>query len=68
VVGREKGERKVNPLEQPGYRNGYGKTRRFTMSVGTMEIGRPRVRNLDERTLSAVVISPRSFLQLNADL
>lgn len=26
-LGREKGERKVNPLEQPGYRNGYGKTR-----------------------------------------
>ena len=44
-LGREKSERKVNTLEQPGYRNGYGKTRRFTMSLGTMEIHRPRVRD-----------------------
>ena len=38
-----------NALEQPGYRNGYGKKRRFTLSLGTIEIRRPRVRNLDER-------------------
>ena len=31
-LGREKSERKVNALEQPGYRNGYGKPRRLTMS------------------------------------
>ena len=48
-LGREKSERKVIPLEQSGYRNGYGKTRRFTMSLGTVQIRRPRVRNLDER-------------------
>ena len=40
-LGREKSERKVHPLEQPGYRNGYGKRRRFKMSVGTVEIRRP---------------------------
>jgi hypothetical protein len=28
-LGREKSERKGNVLEQPGYRNGYGKTRRL---------------------------------------
>jgi transposase-like protein len=33
-LGREKSERKVNTLEQRGYRNGYGKPRRFTMSMG----------------------------------
>src|SRR3989338_857094 len=48
-LGRGKGERKGNALEQPWYRNGYGKVRRFTLSLGTVEIRRPRVRNLDER-------------------
>ena len=54
-LGREKSERKGNPLEEPGYRNGYGKTRRFTLSMGTLEIRRPRVRNLDERFVSRVL-------------
>ena len=54
-LGREKSERKGNALEQPGYRNGYGKTRRFTMSLGTVEIQRPRVRDLGERFVSKVL-------------
>ncbi len=54
-LGREKSERKLNPLEQPGYRNGYGKTRRFTMNLGTMEIRRPRVKNPGERFASKVL-------------
>jgi len=54
-LGREKSERKIHPLEQPGYRNGYGKTRRFTMSLGTVEIRRPRVRSLDERFESRIL-------------
>ncbi len=54
-LGRAKGERKSNPSEQPGYRNGYGKRRRFTMSLGTIEIRRPRVRNLDERFVSKIL-------------
>ena len=48
-LGRDKSERRGNPLEEPGYRNGYGKPRRFTLSMGTIELRRPRVRNLDER-------------------
>ena len=48
-LGREKSERKQDAREQPGYRNGYGKMRRFTMSLGTVEIRRPRVRDLGER-------------------
>jgi transposase-like protein len=54
-LGREKSERKGNALEQPGYRNGYGKTRRFTLSTGTVEIRRPRVRDLGERFISKVL-------------
>ena len=54
-LGREKSERKGNALEQPGYRNGYGKTRRFTLSMGTVEIQRPRVRDLGERFVSKVL-------------
>jgi putative transposase len=54
-LGREKGERKQNVSEQPGYRNGYGKARRFAMSVGTLEIRRPRVRELGERFKSRVL-------------
>ena len=54
-LGREKSERKLSCLEQPGYRNGYGKPRRFTTRLGTVEIRRPRVRNLDERFESKVL-------------
>lgn len=54
-LGREKSERKGNALEQPGYRNGYGKSRRFTLSLGTVEIQRPRVRDLGERFISKVL-------------
>jgi putative transposase len=52
-LGRAKGERKQNVSEQPEYRN--GKARRFTMSVGTIEIRRPRVRDLGERFKSRVL-------------
>jgi putative transposase len=54
-LGREKGARKLNSSEQPGYRNGYGRPRRFSLSMGTVEIRRPRVRNLDERFVSRVL-------------
>jgi putative transposase len=54
-LGREKSERKINASEQPGYRNGYGKPRRFTMSVGTVEVRRPRVRDLGERFISKIL-------------
>src|SRR5438445_11370559 len=54
-LGREKNERRGNAKEQPGYRNGYGQMRVFTLSLGTIEIRRPRVRNLDERFESRVL-------------
>jgi transposase-like protein len=54
-LGRKKSERKGNALEQPGYRNGYGKARRFTTRLGTVEIRRPRVRDLGERFKSRLL-------------
>lgn len=54
-LGREKSERKVKANEQPGYRNGYGRRRRVAMSLGTIEIQRPRVRDLSERFKSKVL-------------
>jgi putative transposase len=54
-LGREKSQRKGDPAEQAGYRNGYGRQRRFTLSIGTIAIRRPRVRNLDERFISKVL-------------
>lgn len=67
-LGRERSERKGNALEQPGYRNGYGKTRRFTLSLGTVEIRRPRVRNLDERLVSKVLPLFKRHTQQVGDL
>ena len=32
-----------------GYRNGYGKERKLTLSCGTIRVRRPRVRGLEER-------------------
>ena len=55
LLGREKSERKASVIEQPGYRNGYGRARRFTLSLGTVEVRRPRVRNAGERFVSRVL-------------
>src|SRR5438128_11650232 len=57
-VGREKSERRGNAKEQPGYRNGYAKRRRFTSSLGPIEIGRPGVRKPDERCAWRVLPLP----------
>ena len=54
-LGRNKSERKANAKEQAGYRNGYGRARRLTMSIGTIELRRPRVRDLGERFKSKVL-------------
>src|SRR5690606_10346249 len=55
LLGRRKHERKMPGGEQAGDRNGHGKPRRFTFSVGTVEVRRPRVRNMDERFVSRVL-------------
>ena len=38
-----------------GYRNGYGKTRRLTLSCGTITVRRPRVRDAETRFVSQVL-------------
>jgi len=56
LVGRRKSERR--PVIDDGptvYRNGYGKPRRLSMSCGTIEVRRPRVRGLEERFESNVL-------------
>lgn len=49
VLGRIKGGRKASVDRASGYRNGFGKGRRFSMSSGTIDVRRPRVRGLEAR-------------------
>jgi len=55
LLGRKKSERKAAVDAAPGYRNGYGKPRRLSMSSGTITVRRPRVRGLEERFESRVL-------------
>ena len=41
LLGREKSERKAAVDAAHGYRNGYGKARRMSMSSGTITVRRP---------------------------
>ncbi len=50
-----KSERRAAVDAPPGYRNGYGKPRRLAMSSGTIEVRRPRVRGIEERSESRVL-------------
>jgi transposase-like protein len=54
-LGRDKSERRAGVDPVPGYRNGHGKRRRLALSCGTIELRRPRARNLDERFESRVL-------------
>jgi len=54
-LGRGKSERRGDIDSAAGYRNGYGKPRRLALSCGTIELRRPRARNLDERFESRVL-------------
>jgi transposase-like protein len=49
LVGRGKSERRQAMDAPAGYRNGYGKERKLTLSCGTIGVRRPRVRGLEER-------------------
>jgi putative transposase len=53
-LGRQKSQRR-RPLEERGYRNGYGKPRRVTLSCGTITVQRPRVRACEARFVSQVL-------------
>jgi transposase-like protein len=48
-LGRRKSERRRLVDARPGYRNGYGKPRRLSLTSGTITVRRPRLRGLAER-------------------
>jgi transposase-like protein len=54
LLGRAKSERR-GPEAEKVYRNGYGKPRRLTLSSGTIEVRRPRVRGMEERLESQIL-------------
>ena len=55
LLGRHRYERREGVDTPSGYRNGYGKERRVTLSCGTIRVRRPRVRDLEERFESRVL-------------
>ena len=48
LLGRRKSERRRAVDAPSGYGNGYGKPRHLTLSSGTIQVRRPRVRDLEE--------------------
>lgn len=54
-LGRQLSARRTMVDAAPGYRNGYGKPRKLGLSCGTIEVRRPRVRNVEERFESRVL-------------
>jgi transposase-like protein len=48
-LGRRKSARRAAVDAVEGYRNGRGKPRRLTLSVGTVTLRRPKLRGLEER-------------------
>jgi putative transposase len=55
LLGRTKSARREAVDAAPGYRNGYGKPRRLTLTSGTITVRRPRVRDLNERFVSRIL-------------
>jgi transposase-like protein len=49
LLGRGRYERRTAVDAPSGYRNGFGKPRRLSLSSGTITLQRPRVRGLSER-------------------
>lgn len=54
-LGRKKSERNKPVDSTPGYRNGYGKRKKFTVMSGTIILRRPRVRGTEERFESKII-------------
>ena len=48
-LGRAKSARRSGADSDSGYRNGHGRPRKLTLSSGTRELSRPRVRTTDEK-------------------
>jgi len=56
LLGRNKSARRQAMDAPIGYRNGYGKERSLTLSCGTIRVRRPRVRGLEQRLESRVLL------------
>jgi transposase-like protein len=54
-LGRKKSERIELVDGTPGYRNGHGKPKRFTLMNGTITVQRPRVRGTEEHFESKIM-------------
>lgn len=54
-LGRPKSARRAAIDAPEGYRNGYGKPRKLTLTCGTITVRRPRVRGLAERFVSRIL-------------
>jgi putative transposase len=54
-LGRAKSARRTAVDAPEGYRNGYGKPRKLTLTCGTITVQRPRVRGLAERFASCLL-------------
>ncbi len=48
-LGRAKSARRSDTDNDSGYRNGYARPRKLTLSSGTIQVSRPRVRNTEEK-------------------
>ena len=48
-LGRARSVRRSDDDNDSGYRNGYSRPRKLTLSSGTIEVSRPRVRNTEEK-------------------
>ncbi len=48
-LGRARSVRRSGSDRDAGYRNGHGRPRRLTLSSGTIQVRRPRVRDTEER-------------------
>lgn len=55
LLGRSKSERRDEVDAPAGYRNGFAKERKLSLSCGTITVRRPRVRNLEERFESRIL-------------
>jgi transposase-like protein len=54
-LGRKKSERLNKVDSTPGYRNGHGKSKKFTVMNGTITVQRPRVRGTEDRFESKII-------------
>jgi transposase-like protein len=55
LLGRVKSARRSAIDDPPTYRNGHGRARKLSMTCGTIEVKRPRVRGLEDRFESNVL-------------